>query len=232
MKRRQLWLLSLVFLSVLFVLGEAKTVGQKMEKPKAKKIDQKALEAALVPPYQKFLKMTAYIILPAEKDVFLRLASDRERDLFIDSFWKQRDPTPGTSENEYKDDIVKRFAYVNDHYARGTTLEGWKTDMGRIYMILGPPASTESFEASLGLVPCIAWYYYGDTRKNLPLYFGLVFFQKGGAGPFRLYDPFSDGPMSLLQHKRDLEADDYSGLYDKIYDIAPTLADLSLSLIP
>jgi len=232
MKRRRLWLLSLVFLSFLFAFGEEKTVGQKMEKPKEKKIDQRALEAALAPQYQKFLKMTAYIILPAEKDVLLRLTSDRERDIFIDTFWKQRDPTLGTTENEYKDEILKRFVYVNDHYARGTTLEGWKTDMGRIYMILGPPVSTESFEASLGLVPCIAWYYYGDTRKNLPLYFGLVFFQKGGAGAFRLYDPVSDGPISLLQHKRDVDPFDYSELYEKILDIAPTLADLSLSLIP
>ena len=210
MKRIRPWLLPLVFLSFVFAFGEAKTVGQKVEKPKEKKIDQKALEAALTPPYQNFMKLTAYIILPAEKEVFLKLTSDRERDIFIDAFWKQRDPTPGTSENEYKDDIVKRFAYVNDHYARGTTLEGWKTDMGRIYMILGPPVSTETYEASLGLVPCIAWYYYGDTQKNLPPYFGLVFFQKGGGGPFRLYDPFSDGPFSLLQNKRDVDPDDYS----------------------
>jgi len=232
MKRIRFWLFPLVFLCFLFAFGEEKTVGQKAGKPKEKKIDQKTLEAALAPQYQRFIKLTAYIILPAEKEVFLKLSSDRDRELFIDTFWKQRDPTPGTTENEYKDEILKRFAYVNDHYARGTTLEGWKTDMGRFYMILGPPASTETFEASLGLVPCIAWYYYGDSGKNLPPYFGLVFFQKGGAGAFRLYDPFSDGPFSLLQHKRNVDPDDYTGLYEKILDIAPTLADLSLSLIP
>ena len=232
MKRKRLWLLSLIFLSLIFTWGQEKTAGQKTEKPKEKKIDQKALEAALAPQYQKFLKMTAYLVLSAEKDVFLRLTSDRDRDLFIDTFWKQRDPTPGTTGNEYKDEIFTRFNHVNDRFARGTSFEGWKTDMGKIYMILGAPASTETFEASLGLVPCIAWYYYGDTRKNLPLYFALVFFQKGGAGPFRLYDPFSDGPYSLLQNKRDVDPDDYSELYDKIFDIAPTLADLSLSLIP
>jgi GWxTD domain-containing protein len=232
MKRKRLWLLPVIFLSLIFTGGQAKTAGQKTEKPKEKKIDQKALEAALASQYQRFLKMTAYLILPAEKDVLLRLTSDRERDIFIDSFWKQRDPTPGTTENEYKDEILKRFAYVNDHYARGTTLEGWKTDMGRIYMILGPPVSTETFEGSLGLVPCVAWYFYGDTQKNLPVHFGLVFFQKRGAGPFQLYDPFSDGPYSLLQDKRNVDPDDYSELYDKILAIAPTLADLSLSIIP
>jgi GWxTD domain-containing protein len=223
MKRTLFSFLPLIFLSLILTSGQEKTAGQKTKK---------SLEAALALQYQKFLKITAYIILPAEKEVFFKLATDRERDLFIETFWKQRDPTPGTTGNEYRDEILKRFEDVNDRFARGTSLEGWKTDMGRIYMILGPPASTESFEASLGLVPCVAWYYYGDTRKNLPPYFGLVFFQKGGAGPFRLYDPFSDGPMSLLQHKRDLVADDYEGLFDKIMDIAPTLADLSLSLIP
>ena len=232
MIRKRLWLLPVIFLSLIFTGGQAKIAGQKTEKPKEKKIDLKAVEAALASQYQRFLKMTAYLILPAEKDVFLWLTSDRDRDLFIDTFWKQWDPTPGTAENEYKDEILKRFEYVSDHFARATTREGWKTDMGRIYMILGPPASTESYEASLGLVPCIAWFYYGDTRKNLPVHFGLVFFQKRGAGPFQLYDPFSDGPYSLIQDKRNVDPDDYSTLYDKILDIAPTLADLSLSIIP
>jgi len=232
MKRISFWLLPLLFLSLVFVWGQEKTAGQKPEKPKEKKINPQAVEAALSADYQKFLKMTAYIILPAEKDVFLRLTSDRDRNLFIDTFWKQRDPTPGTEANEYKDEIIKRFDYVNDHFGRATSLPGWKTDMGRFYMILGPPASQETFEASLGLVPCIAWYYYGDARKNLPPYFALVFFQKRGAGPFKLYDPFSDGPMSLLLDKRNVDPDDYSQLYDKILDIAPTLADLSMSFIP
>ena len=232
MKRHGLRLLVSLLLCVLPAAWGQQAAGQKAEKPKEKKVDLKALEAALSGQYQRFLKMTAYIILPAEKDVFLRLASDRERDLFIESFWKQRDPTPGTKENEYRDEIFKRFDYVNDHFARSTSMEGWRTDMGRIYMILGEPASRESFEASLGLVPCVAWYYYGDTRKNLPVYFALVFFQKRGAGPFQLYDPISDGPFSLLMDKRNVDPDDYEGLYDKIIDIAPTLADLSLSLIP
>lgn len=43
-----------------------------------------------------------YLIAPIEKEIFLKLKSDRERDLFIEAFWKQRDPTPGTDENEFK----------------------------------------------------------------------------------------------------------------------------------
>jgi GWxTD domain-containing protein len=182
--------------------------------------------------YRDWLKQVAYIIQPIEKDVFMSLTSDRDRDLFIETFWKQRDPTPGTPENEYKEEHIKRFMYANKFYGRGTTREGWRTDMGRIHIILGPPVSIERFEATSGIVPCQAWSYYGDPRKELPTHFVLLFFQRNSIGEYRLYDPVSDGPAALLQNKRDIDAADYEALYEKIQEMAPTLADLSISLVP
>jgi hypothetical protein len=41
------------------------------------------------------------------------------------------------------------------------------TDMGRIYIILGAPASIESSELTRGIYPCQVWYYYGDKAKGL-----------------------------------------------------------------
>ncbi len=194
---------------------------------------QRTAEKDLAAPYQEWLKLVAYHIQPVEKDVFLQLTNDRDRDVFIETFWKQRDPTPGTPENEYQDELVKRFRYVNDRFGRSTTREGWRTDMGQYYMILGPPASIEPFEASLGLVPCQAWSYYGDSRKNLPPHFILVFYQRGGVGEYKLYDPVSDGPARLLLNQRDIEDPfDYQTLYDKILDLAPTLAEYSITRIP
>jgi GWxTD domain-containing protein len=194
---------------------------------------QKLSEKDLAEQYRGWLNLVAYHIQPVEKDVFLQLANDRDRDLFIETFWKQRDPTPGTPENEYREELHKRFKYVNEFLGRGTTREGWKTDMGRYYMILGPPASIERFEASLGLVPCQSWSYYGDARKELPPQFILLFYQRGGVGEFKLYDPVSDGPARLLQNQKDIsDPFDYEALYDKILDIAPTLAELSITRIP
>lgn len=46
-------------------------------------------------------------------------------------------------------------------------VKGGMTDMGRIYIILGAPASTESFELTPGIYPCQVWYYYGDKAKGL-----------------------------------------------------------------
>jgi GWxTD domain-containing protein len=193
---------------------------------------EKIKEKDLAEPYRDFLNFVRYIMLPQEKDVFLQLTNDRDRNLFIESFWKQRDPTPGTPANEYKEEHLKRFNYANEKLGRGATRPGWMTDQGRMHIILGPPPSIERFYGTLGLNPCEVWTYYGDGEKGLPAQFLLIFYQKGGSGEFKLYDPVSEGPASLLSSTRDVDVTDYEELYDKIYELAPTLADASLSLIP
>ncbi len=81
-----------------------------------------------------------HIISPVERDVFLKLQSDRERDLFIEAFWRQRDPTPGTPDNEFKAAHYRRIEYAN---AKWTTPErpGWKTAAGRWYILTGKEPS-------------------------------------------------------------------------------------------
>jgi GWxTD domain-containing protein len=205
--------------------AQAKPRGQAQAKP----VEVKSLD----PIFQDFLKLTTYIITPKEKDVFLRLTNDRDRTIFVDSFWKIRDPTPGTPENEYKEEINRRFAYVNKRFAAGRP--GWMTDRGRFYMILGEPASYDRFPGTMGIVPCEVWYYYTDGTRNLPSHFGLIFYRRQGAGDYRLYDPFVDGPKSLMENMLsayNIDPDDYETIHDKIREMAPTLADISISLIP
>lgn len=182
--------------------------------------------------YNEFLKLTAYIILPKEKSVFLKLESYRDRDIFIETFWKQRDPTPGTPQNEYKEELIKRFNYVNKLFGRGTSREGWMTDQGKFYMILGEPASKHDFSERRGIYPCQVWYYYGDKEGGLPAHFGLVFFKRKGIGEFRLYDPVSDGISSLLMNMEKMSYDDYQAQYQKLEELVPDLAPVALSIIP
>jgi GWxTD domain-containing protein len=192
----------------------------------------KPSEAGLADKHGDWLELVTYIITPGENEVFLTLRTERDRDFFIEAFWKQRDPTPGTPENEYRDEHLRRFAHANKFYGRGTVREGWRTDRGRISIILGEPANIERFEVSAHIVPCEGWSYYGDARKGLPSHFVLLFFQRGGVGEYRLYDPVADGPASLLVNKRDIDPSDYLDLYEKIKEMEPTLADLSISYVP
>ncbi len=191
----------------------------------------KVKERDLPPRQREWLKLVSYIILPQEREVFFQLANDRERDLFIETFWKQRDPTPGTPRNEYKEEILERFNYANKRF-RYSSKEGWMTDRGRIYIILGPPVSIDRYPASPNIYPCEVWSYYGDPAKDLPSHFSLVFFQRGGSGEYQLYDPVADGPAALLVEGRNMDPFDYERLYETIRERAPALATVCLSLIP
>jgi GWxTD domain-containing protein len=139
----------------------------------------------------------AYIITPKEKDVFLKLESDRERDLFIEEFWRQRDPTPGTPRNEYRLEHARRVEFADRVFGRGTALRGRRTERGRIYIKLGPPVDVQRVETA-GLYPIEIWFYQGNPRLRQAAFFRLMFFKKYGAGDFKLYHPIADGPKSLL----------------------------------
>jgi GWxTD domain-containing protein len=172
-----------------------------------------------------------YIISPKEKDVFLQLETDRERDIFIEAFWKQRDPTPNSPANEYKKEHYQRIAYVNQWFGRESPEPGWRSEMGRIYIILGEPKTIEKFENDTEVYPTVIWFYEGLDKSGLPNAFNVVFFKQDAVGEYRLYTPIKYGPQSLLPHwKGDVR--DFQGAYDKLLEVSPTLAEVSISLIP
>jgi GWxTD domain-containing protein len=181
---------------------------------------QQIKEKDLPARFRDFLNLTRYIIREEEKDVFMQLAKDIDREIFIETFWKMRDPTPGTPQNEYKDEIINRFNYANKYLGRNSTREGWRTDMGMMYIILGEPISKDRFPATKDIYPCEVWYYYGDQAKGLPPHFGLVFYQKGGAGEYKLYNPVSDGPSALLIKSYRMDAFNYAEQYETIRELA------------
>jgi len=95
-------------------------------------------------PYTKWMNEdVAYIITDQERATFKSLQTDQERRQFIQQFWQRRDPTPGTPRNEFMEEHYRRIAYTNQHFA-DTTVPGWKTDRGRIYIMFGPPDELDS----------------------------------------------------------------------------------------
>jgi len=191
----------------------------------------KIKEKDLPEKYYKWLtEDVTYIITPLEKAVFLELETPKERDLFIDAFWKNRDPNPNTPENEFMLEHYKRIQYANINFGRGTPTKGWRTEMGRIYIILGMPNSIERYENDTELYPTIVWFYQGFANLGLPDAFSVVFFKKNGAGDYILYSPIKDGPQSLLVHYMG-DPKDYESAFDMLQYINPDVAKISLSLI-
>ncbi len=110
---------------------------------KQKKENAKKLHEELGRTYKKWLNEdVSYIITDEERQAFMQLSNDEERDQFIEAFWARRDPTPDTPENEFKEEHYRRIAYANEHFAAG--IPGWKTDRGRMYIMYGPPDEIES----------------------------------------------------------------------------------------
>ncbi len=182
--------------------------------------------------YKEWLeKEVVYIIGPREKEVFLQLETDRERDLFIEAFWKHRDPTPGTPDNEFKNEHYRRINYVNHFFGRTTPKPGWKTDRGRIYIILGEPNDIQRFEGKTMTYPSEVWFYQGKTHLGLPPGFNLVFYQHAGTGEYRIYSPVKDGPQALMTSYYG-DPVDYVAAYEALKEHEPVLADVSISLIP
>jgi len=197
---------------------------------------QKKSELKLPEQYRLWLEEeVVYIITPRERDVFRKLETDKERDIFVEAFWKHRDPTPGTPQNEFKDEHYKRIKYANEYFGRGSPRPGWMTDQGRIHIILGPPRNIEDHSSINGVYPVQIWSYDGDPDYGLPTGFNIIFFKKRGMGEYVLYSPVDDGPDSLIADwGTNLTADvmDEQAAYRELAKLAPNLAYQTLSLIP
>ena len=186
----------------------------------------------LLPQYQKWLQEeVVYIITTKERDVFLQLDSDRERNIFIEAFWKQRNPDLNSTENAFKIEHYKRISYANQWLGKNSPTPGWRTDRGRIYIILGQPREIQAYENFYDLRPVITWFYDGMAEYGLPGSFYVVFWKKDIVDDYRLYSPINDGPQELMPHYMG-DITDATAAYRALMKIDPAVASVSLSLIP
>ncbi len=182
--------------------------------------------------YKQWLNEVTYIITRTEKEVFFKLQTDRERDIFIKAFWDHRDPTAGTPENEFKDEHYKRLAYVEKVYGRAKfNKPGWKTDRGKVYIILGEPQAIQRFDTYTTVYPLEVWHYQIEPKGGLPPTFNIIFYAKEISGEMVLYSPISDGPQKLLIGYQGKAGETYEA-YEQLHEYNSFLADTAISLIP
>src|SRR2546428_2304393 len=119
----------------------ASPTQQKPDKETKRKMKRtlKELDSA----YRQWLtEDVTYIISPEERNAFLQLDTNEEREQFIEQFWLRRSSNPDLPENDFKEEHYRRIAYANEHFASG--IPGWKTDRGRMYIMWGPADEVES----------------------------------------------------------------------------------------
>lgn len=94
------------------------------------------LEKKLDSESKEFLTKVRYIITSEEHKIFIKLPLE-EREMFIEEFWKRRDPSSDTDENEFKDAYLNRIKEANELFGVGQA--GFLTDRGMIYILFGSP---------------------------------------------------------------------------------------------
>src|SRR5262245_9235728 len=119
------------------------TVLAQDEKKESKRPRKGSKEKENWNPYKKWLEEDVTVIITdEERKTFNTLATEEEREQFIEQFWLRRDPDPDTYENEYREEYYQRIAYANEKYTSG--IPGWMTARGRIYIVFGKPDQIES----------------------------------------------------------------------------------------
>jgi len=136
-------------------------------------------------------EVVPYIITAEEKSLFLRLPNEVERGKFIEAFWRKRDPNPRTAENEFKIVYYKRIALANKLFGLAG-FEGWRTDRGRIFILLGPPhevrrdLNPSASSVSMFQAATETWGYWNLQNPRLPYNMEFTFTDKYGSGNYIL----------------------------------------------
>jgi GWxTD domain-containing protein len=66
------------------------------------------------------------------------LQSDADANAFIALFWAKRDPTPGTPDNEFREDFQRRVTYADQNFT-SSKVRGALSDRGKALIVFGPP---------------------------------------------------------------------------------------------
>ena len=139
--------------------------------------------------FDKWLnKDVPFIITEKERDVFLRLTGEREREIFIESFWKARDPNPATPANEFQAEHYRRLEEADRRFAAPET-PGRITDRGRVFILLGEPKEIVKTPGETGSAEAEVWSYEGGAERGRPSNYSVVFSREKDKSEYRLVNP-------------------------------------------
>jgi len=182
--------------------------------------------------HKNWLETVSAIITKTEREIFLKLKTEEERNRFIQIFWKQRDPLPDTNQNEFYQEYMRRVQFADANFGHQTSRRGSQTERGYFYLLLGPPLERQLFTTSSQLLPLELWYYKGEIEFGLPPYFYLIFYQPQELGEYRLYYPGVEGPEKLTIPSLSRKFLDRNSAFQIIKELSAELANASLSYLP
>ncbi len=132
-----------------------------------------------------------YILSIEEDEAYKKLRTTEARAAFIDRFWAALDPTPDTGINERREEFWRRVQTSIELFWENL-VPGWKTDRGKVYILMGPPDRRTRHG------PSEVWVYEAAPRAGAPLETRLEFRRMSWgdyrmpAGALRYHDPLAE----------------------------------------
>jgi GWxTD domain-containing protein len=132
---------------------------------------------------EKAIEQLRYAANPSEMDYIEEAEDPAERVNRFLEYWRKRDPDPQSPRNELMEEYYDRVLYADKNF--GSYTEGWKSDMGMIFIRFGAPENVERHPFDTGSKPYEIWFYYQLNRK-------FIFEDLTGFGDYRLVYPTTD----------------------------------------
>jgi len=137
--------------------------------------------AALSQAYRDFLRDVEPIMVERELHTFLLLESDPQRDLYVEEFWRRRDPDPRTAYNEYRENYKDALVEARAEFKH------MSSERARIYLTRGRPLNRLKITCDRYLQPLEIWEY--AELPGMGHDTSLLFYQPRLGGDYRLWVP-------------------------------------------
>ena len=147
--------------------------------------------AKLSDEYRQFLEDVEPIMQPSERDTFLLLETDPQREIYVKEFWRRRDMAAGTTNEAFKSSYYIRLEEARDRYKQVSS------DRARMYLIHGEPQDVIKVDCMRHLQPLEIWKYayvpgFGQTVR-------FLFYQPRHGRDYRLWRPIGDPKIDLAE---------------------------------
>ncbi len=141
----------------------------------------KELSDRLAPKYREWLQLVELIVTDEEREVFLQIADNYQKDRFIESFWRRRSLDSQGIRNDYQAVHTHRVEMAREQF------KNLNNDRSKMLIINGPPDAVIAIDCPEVYVPIQIWFYDRLERLKSKVY--LIFYAPYGVGDLKLWLP-------------------------------------------
>jgi Ca-activated chloride channel family protein len=141
----------------------------------------KELTARLEQKYKEWLQLVDMIIADDERQVFLQIGDNYQKDKFIEGFWKRRSIDAHGLRTDFQRVYTQRIETAKEQF------KNLNNDRAKVFVINGPPDAVIPIDCPDIYVPIQIWFYERIESLKSKVY--LIFYQSYGVGEYKMWLP-------------------------------------------